>query len=130
MILELKDLQIENLKKMKNKKIIYFYSSFNIKSNLIFETIEEISELYQKKDNIFFYKVDVSYNPKLTNFFQIKNIPFVIFIDENNKIIDFLEKEINEETLIENCKNNFPLKSTFKEIIFNMFKKKENIKDE
>lgn len=127
MIQELKDNQIEELKSMKIKKIIYFYSSFNIKSNLIFETIEEISKLYQKKDNTIFYKVNVSYNPQLTNFFQIKNIPFVIFIDENNKIIEFLEKEINEDTLIENFKNNFPLKSTLKEIILNMFKKKENV---
>lgn len=127
MITELYDDKIEEFKyNNKTKKIIYFYSSYNPKSLIIKNILEEIEEIYEDRDNIKFYKIDCSYNPSFVKLFHIENIPTILFINEDNKIINFLEKEIHEETIIDDLRKIFPIKSTFKEIILNTFKRKSH----
>lgn len=123
---ELKDFEYKEFKtnKQKIKKVIYFYSDYAVKSLLIKEDLEEIEKLYNKEDNVYFFKVNVSFNPEFVKNFKIKNVPTIIFVNEKNIIVNILEKEILLERIIEDLRTFFPITTSFFEIIKKKFFKK------
>jgi len=70
--------------------IIDLYADWCMPCKILGFRMEKLAEKHKTKPNVKFYKINVDKLPQIANYFQVKSIPFVIFVKDNKLVFKLI----------------------------------------